>query len=97
MLVACVARIDRDVHVIDFVTDSFSVDRAHLLHGSSRWKCGSAINRHEGIVLIRKSCQSEQSTNLDTEHTRTPQCRATARAIILSAELFMYRTSGVFV
>ena len=31
-------------------------------------------------MLIRKLCQSEQLTHLDTELTRTPQCRATARA-----------------
>ena len=51
-----------------------------LLHGSGRWKCGSEIHRHEGIVLICKSCQSEQLSRLDTELTRTQQCRATARA-----------------
>ena len=35
------------------------------------------IHRHEGIVLIRKSCQSERSSHLDTEHTRAlPQRRA---------------------
>ena len=46
----------------------------------SRSKCGSEIHRHESIVLIRKSCQSEQSSHLYIEHTRGPQCRATARA-----------------
>ena len=47
------------------------VHRAHLLHGSSRWNCGSEVHRHGGIVLIEKWCQSEQSAHLDTDRTST--------------------------
>ena len=43
-------------------------ETVHVLHGLSRWiqvifgSVGSEIHRHESIVVIHKSCQSEQSS-----------------------------------